>query len=173
MLPANQQTEYHKNIIYVVGLLGLLTLGFAQQAIGAIFNSNQVGYTPVAGYYLETNGATSTWATVAGASSTIVTGVEPIVVTQAGTHATTSFDTTFPLTLNALYTFNQGVTVNGNVTTTNETVSSTLQNIRTLRHPAFVTYHLSVDGSSFLIFNSVTGNSPGSGAGIDAGVQHR
>ena len=34
----------------------------------AVLNSNQVGTSPVNGYYLQTNGATSTWAAVAGGS---------------------------------------------------------------------------------------------------------
>ena len=59
--------------------------------------------------------------------------------------------------------FTAGQTVNGNVTTTNETVSSTLQ-LTDVTPSGTVTYPLSVDGSSFLNLGPVTGNSPGSGA---------
>ena len=45
-----------------------------------VFNSNQVGTNPITGYYLETNGATSTWAAVSGGGGSItINGVSSTV----------------------------------------------------------------------------------------------
>ena len=53
---------------YIIGASILL----AGVAYATVFNSNQVGTSPVNGYYLQTNGSTSTWAAVSGGSSSTV-----------------------------------------------------------------------------------------------------
>jgi hypothetical protein len=77
-----------KLLPYLIAFVVIIGLGFGQQAIGAVLNSNQVGTNPVSGYYLETNGATSTWAAVTGGSgsSTIVFAGDHIIVTASGTN---------------------------------------------------------------------------------------
>lgn len=85
-------------------VIGLLTgIGTAN---ATAFLSNQLAPSPASGTFLETNGVTSTWATVAGGSggsSTLVTGTNGITVTQVGVNATTSLNTsTLPSILNGL-----------------------------------------------------------------------
>lgn len=104
----------YKKIIF--GLIAIIGFGFAQQSIGAVLNSNQVGTNPSSGLYLQTNGATSTWATVAGASSTNVFGINGVSVIQIGVNATASLNTTYAAIWTALETFSNGLTANGTVT---------------------------------------------------------
>jgi hypothetical protein len=56
-----------KTIFITAFILLTLSIGVAQAV--SVFNSNQAGTNPVNGYYLQTNGVTSTWAAVSGGGS--------------------------------------------------------------------------------------------------------
>ena len=73
-----------KTIFITAFILLTLSIGVAQAV--SVFNSNQVGTNPITGYYLETNGATSTWAAVSGGgSSTTIYAGTGILVNASGT----------------------------------------------------------------------------------------
>lgn len=60
-----------------------------------VFNSNQVGVNPVNGYYLQTNGATSTWEPVSGGSGSVTinkisTSTYTFTCTTSGTVASST-----------------------------------------------------------------------------------
>lgn len=70
--------------------------------------------------YLAANNLVSTaTSTCSGsaspASTTIITGINGVTVTQVGVNATASLDTTYPAIWTALESFSKGIAVNGNV----------------------------------------------------------
>ena len=75
-----------KKLLTVIAGIALLLIPAA--VFASVLYSYQVGTNPVNGYYLKTNGTTSTWAAVSGgsSSSTLVFAGNGILVNASGTN---------------------------------------------------------------------------------------
>lgn len=95
-------------------------------------------------------------------SSTNVFGTKGVMVIQTGANATASIDEAFGNSWTVPQNFT-GILNVGNVTTTNETVSSTLA-LTNVTPSGTLIYPVSVDSSGFLDIGPIIGNTPTSGA---------
>jgi len=174
------------SIIIVAVTFGFITLC----AYGAsVFNSNQVGTNPVSGYYLQTNGATSTWEPIsAAASSTIIYPGQGILVNASGTNGYVIINNGVTTTLGNWIGTWQGANSTtfylasnpaGYITSTPPqtvyiasttpwtiggiVIASTTGSVTTI---ASTTYYLSTNPSNYISTASTTGVISGNGVGI-------
>jgi hypothetical protein len=105
--------------VYQFSNAGGSSSGTAFYANGSLFlTTSTVNFQQGSNITITTssNGTYTITGVAASGTFTTVTGVEPILFNQVGASATGSYDTNYALTLNALYTFLKGITVNGTTT---------------------------------------------------------
>lgn len=134
---------------YLLPILIGAGLLFAFSALATVFNSDQVGYNASSGFYLQTNGTTSTWVSIPSASTTVINGVSGPTFTFSivGTSSQSSITTSSASLFLNLLTYSANAPIS---------ISSTGTIIFT--NPGYIT--TSTNNFGGLTNASVTANSP-------------
>lgn len=155
-----------KKFLIILGILGIFSVAHAT----TVFNSNQVGTSPVNGYYLETNGTTSTWNSVSagsGVATTTINGAQcpTFTFTPVTTSSASSITTSTCTIFFNLLTYSSGTNIN---VAANGTISF-------LDSPAYIAASTTATSSWVLMSNGSAwvASSSASGGGTPAGSSYQ